>query len=209
MSVIAVDWKGGSGLPYYQAAANTRLVGAEISNMIKHLHAQYVISPKKVHIIGYSLGAHIAGYVGRNLDKIGRITGLDPDEPGYKDTDPLVHLDKTDAEFVDIIHTNGSGDSSGFGWMKDTGHIDFYPNGGENQPGCSENFMLLLTGYNNQVEIAFGKMDSTKGKTKIEVIGQDSKSDSVVIESIHFCGYNQTLVDDGRQLTLFKMNTDC
>ncbi|XP_045193967.2 pancreatic lipase-related protein 2-like [Mercenaria mercenaria] len=98
MSVVTVDWKQGSGIPYNQAVANTRLVGAKISNMIKDLRAKYGVSPKKVHIIGFSLGAHIAGYDGRNLtDKIGRITELDPAEPAYKDTDPLVHLDKSDA----------------------------------------------------------------------------------------------------------------
>lgn len=34
--------------------------------------------------------------------------GLDPAEPDYKGTDPVVHLDTSDANFVDIIHSDGS-----------------------------------------------------------------------------------------------------
>lgn len=36
------------------------------------------------------------------------IKGLDPAEPDFKDTDPSVHLERSDAEFVDIIHSDGS-----------------------------------------------------------------------------------------------------
>jgi len=44
-------------------------------------------------------------------------------------------LYKTDAQFVDIYHTNrGSlGDSD-----HQTGDINVYVNGGDNQPGCEE-----------------------------------------------------------------------
>ena len=34
--------------------------------------------------------------------------GLDPAEPDFVDTDNAVHLEKTDATFVDIIHSDGS-----------------------------------------------------------------------------------------------------
>ncbi len=43
--------------------------------------------PDKCHLIGHSLGAYIAGYSGERLtdnDKIGRITGLDPEEPCFQ-----------------------------------------------------------------------------------------------------------------------------
>lgn len=39
-----------------------------------------------------------------------------------------------DARFVDVIHT----DIQVYGYTHPCGHIDFYPNGGTNQPGCSD-----------------------------------------------------------------------
>ncbi|CAH2021052.1 unnamed protein product [Acanthoscelides obtectus] len=61
--------------------------------------------------------------------------GLDPAAPLYEwphveSLDEL--LDRTDANFVDGIHTNGRH----LGVMTPVGHVDFYPNGGEAQPGC-------------------------------------------------------------------------
>lgn len=42
-------------------------------------------------------------------------------------------LSKTDANFVDVIHTNGGM----LGFPISVGHADFYPNGGGiYQPGC-------------------------------------------------------------------------
>lgn len=63
------------------------------------------------HIIGHSLGAHIAGYAGeaiitRGLGKLGRISGLDPAEPLFQRMPEFVRLDPGDAEFVDVIHTD-------------------------------------------------------------------------------------------------------
>jgi len=64
--------------------------------------------------------------------------GLDPASPYFELTDISVRLDPSDAAFVDVIHTDGGGlHNIGFGVSQPLGHVDFYPNGGEQQPGCA------------------------------------------------------------------------
>ena len=80
---------------------------------LKYEIHEFDLIPSQVHLIGHSLGAHLMGYVGKELKGIGRITGTDPAGPGfdfprdwydhYNITD--VHLTKEDALFVDVIHT--------------------------------------------------------------------------------------------------------
>lgn len=66
--------------------------------------------------------------------QVGRITGLDAAYPLYMNTGGDGHLTKTDAMFVDVIHTDGGN----FGFPNPLGHVDFYPNGGKPiQPGCN------------------------------------------------------------------------
>jgi hypothetical protein len=83
-----------------------------------------------VHCIGHSLGAHVCGYTGK-IFKLKRISGLDPAGPRFGWSSPSERLDKSDAEFVDVIHTDGN-----LGLQKSIGHMDFYPNGGKAQPNC-------------------------------------------------------------------------
>lgn len=47
-------------------------------------------------------------------------------------------LDKNDAKFVDVIHTNMESFKliDGYGTSTSSGHVDFYPEGGETQKGC-------------------------------------------------------------------------
>lgn len=72
-------------------------------------------------------GAHIAGYAGARTQNLGRITGLDPAGPYFENTDTVVRLDKTDAKFVDVIHTDGASTLQlGLGLMQMSGHVDFY-----------------------------------------------------------------------------------
>lgn len=146
-SVVVVDWGGGSSPPYVQAVANIRLVGAITAHVVFLLYEELQFpNLDKVHMIGHSLGSHLSGYTGYTLQKdfglkMGRITGLDPAEPLFGDTDPIVRLDKTDAHYVDVIHTDShSLINGGLGMLKPIGHVDFYPNGGHDNPGCGLRF---------------------------------------------------------------------
>ena len=60
---------------------------------------------------------------------------MDPAKP-WNDT--YNTLDVADADFVDIVHTNGGVDPDDRAIFKAMGHVDFYANGGEHQPGCED-----------------------------------------------------------------------
>lgn len=76
---------------------------------------------RDVTIVGHSLGAHIAGRAAKQLkspQKIGCIIGLDPASVGFDYFDKEKRLADSDAEYVEIIHT----DSKKFGFSKTLGH---------------------------------------------------------------------------------------
>ncbi|XP_062435710.1 pancreatic triacylglycerol lipase-like [Rhea pennata] len=141
VNCICIDWKKGSRCQYTQASNNIRVVGAEIAYFVNVLREKFGYSPANVHLIGHSLGAHAAGEAGRRMPEIGRITGLDPAQPYFQGTPIEVRLDKSDAKFVDVIHTDSAPTipNLGFGMSSAIGHLDFYPNGGEQMPGCGKN----------------------------------------------------------------------
>ncbi|XP_065069261.1 pancreatic lipase-related protein 3-like [Rhopilema esculentum] len=136
-NVITVHWVKGAGRGYFQAAGNTRLVGAQVAYLIQRLHKDLRLCFGKVHLIGFSLGAQIAGFAGRRLREkghiISRISGLDPAGPVFARQPRKARLDSTDARFVDVIHTSFL---YFIGVKGRSGDIDFYVNGGGAQPGC-------------------------------------------------------------------------
>uniref|UniRef100_A0A3B4TII2 Lipase member H-like n=1 Tax=Seriola dumerili TaxID=41447 RepID=A0A3B4TII2_SERDU len=131
MNVIVVDWnKGAANLNYFTAVTYTREAAHNLTGFIMTMEEEGA-ALSSVHLIGVSLGAHLAGFVGANLKgKIGRIT-LDPAGPMFTSATPEERLDPSDAMFVDVLHTDMN-----FGLGGVHGHIDFYANGGADQPGC-------------------------------------------------------------------------
>lgn len=67
---------------------------------------------------------------------------MDPAGPLFESQDTRARLDQTDADFVDVIHSNGENlILGGLGSSQPMGHVDFYPNGGRMQKGCSHLFV--------------------------------------------------------------------
>lgn len=136
MNVLAVDWeKGASTLLYPVARYRVPKVGKLVAAVIDRF-LDFGQTPEQIGIIGHSLGAHIAGIAGKNTRrKIACIVGLDPASPLFRLKKPSKRLSDTDAQYVEVIHTNGKA----LGIFARIGVTDFYPNGGAKQPGCGWN----------------------------------------------------------------------
>ena len=62
---------------------------------------------------------------------------MDPAGPAFENYDNKRGLFTDCASFVDVLHTHGKDGPINYGTMKVLGHMDFYPNGGGYQPGCT------------------------------------------------------------------------
>jgi pimeloyl-ACP methyl ester carboxylesterase len=111
------------------------IVAQRVADFIGFLRANNYTTPNKIHVVGHSLGAHVSGLTGKlvqegvysnndtqTLNKIGRISGLDPAGPLFDGIEVQRKLRPEDALFVDVYHTaiGTRGDSSL------SGHVDFY-----------------------------------------------------------------------------------
>ncbi|XP_075985730.1 phospholipase A1-like [Anticarsia gemmatalis] len=119
---------------YPKSVRLTRFIGKKMGEFLVKL-TEHGLEAENLELVGASLGAHVVAYAAKHFyqatgKKPSRITGLDPAGPCYRALTPEYKLYKTDAERVDIIHTN----IDGFGIAETLGHIDIYVNGGEFQP---------------------------------------------------------------------------
>ncbi|EDW00056.1 vitellogenin-1 [Drosophila grimshawi] len=136
VNFVAVDAAKYVDTLYTWSAFNTDDLGESIARgLVKLLD---VVSVEKIHLIGHSLGAHIVGAAGRYLQMysgktVPRITGLDPAKPCFNEGEVLSGLQRGDALFVDVIHSN----PGVLGKRDPMGDVDFYPGGTDPlKPGC-------------------------------------------------------------------------
>ncbi|XP_022214736.2 inactive pancreatic lipase-related protein 1 isoform X1 [Drosophila obscura] len=174
VNVFAINWQDQADNIYYLTPARyTVQVGRAVAKLIDLLVEEKDADPQRIHLIGHSLGAHIMGYAGSYTKyRVNRITGLDPARPAFEDCiGPENHLDDTDANFVDVIHS-----CAGYlGFRKPIGMVDFYPNGGgPPQPGCKE-LSQIFTGcsHGRSYEYYAESINSPKGFYGVPCSGLD------------------------------------
>lgn len=136
-NIVLIDWSNmAMGNYFINAAPNTRKVAHAIAEEMKKL-IDSGLTLDLIHIVGHSLGGQTAGFIGKEMQKLGhklrRISALDPAFPMFYPGLTLGHIEGEDADFVDIIHT----DAGFYGAPVKTGTVDFWPNDGKRtQPGC-------------------------------------------------------------------------
>nr|KAF6422605.1 lipase G, endothelial type [Rousettus aegyptiacus] len=105
-NIVVVDWLPLAHQIYMDAVNNTQAVGRSIARMLDWLQEKDDFSLKNVHLIGYSLGAHAAGYTGNFVKgTVGRITAIaeamkcEHERSVYLFIDSLMNQDKPSFAF--------------------------------------------------------------------------------------------------------------
>uniref|UniRef100_A0A672R248 Lipase member H-like n=1 Tax=Sinocyclocheilus grahami TaxID=75366 RepID=A0A672R248_SINGR len=187
MNVIVVDWnRGATNINYWKVVDNTRKVAANLTDLIQKMKEKGA-DLGSIHMIGVSLGAHISGFTGANFKgSIGRITALDPAGPEFNGQPPSERLDPSDAQFVEALHT----DMDALGYRDVLGHIDYYANGGADQPGCPRTIF-------SAVFCLYFQHHSSKFGYKVDIITWNQKT--------HW-GYLTIKLSDGQEEAQVELN---
>ncbi|XP_037298371.1 lipase member H-like [Manduca sexta] len=133
VNVIMTDWSVGAAGNYLPALLNCIRSGESVAKYLQWLVEESGGDLSRFHLVGHSLGGHQVGIIGRNLGGVvPYITSLDPALPGWITNPNRFKAD--DGLYTEVMHTNAG--VSGF--LTALGHVDFYPNGGVNMPGCAD-----------------------------------------------------------------------
>ncbi|XP_037928032.1 pancreatic lipase-related protein 3 isoform X3 [Teleopsis dalmanni] len=149
INLIILDWSElADGNYMFDAVGNAKQLGPIMADVLLKMF-ESGLEINTFHIVGHSLGGQMAGIIGREIyrltnktKQIKRITALDPAFPLFYMGKLASHLNRKDAEFVDVIHT----DAWLYGAPVSTGTADFWPNSGKTlQPGCPKRNYKMLT----------------------------------------------------------------
>ncbi|XP_062132030.1 pancreatic triacylglycerol lipase [Drosophila sulfurigaster albostrigata] len=139
VNILVVDYEKLSPEPCYtESSYNIHIVAGCLAQLLATLLSLGLLEANQLHLIGLGLGAHAAAFTSNILErthsKVSHITALNPSKALFLTPDVKQRIDPSDAEFVDVIHT----DVMVLGLMQPVGHVDFYPNKGVVQPNCGD-----------------------------------------------------------------------
>ncbi|KAF2895539.1 hypothetical protein ILUMI_10636 [Ignelater luminosus] len=155
-NIVSVDWSPYAQINYGAAVCAVPLVAKFVSDLIYNITSGNPTWLNNTQINGYSLGAHIAGIAGQEVQsktnglKLGRINSLDAAGPGFINITKNSRLDSQDAWFVQGIHTS----DDRFGYGPPYGTVDFRVNKvlqscGSAQVGCPANPGVAINANDN------------------------------------------------------------
>ncbi|XP_017131209.1 lipoprotein lipase [Drosophila elegans] len=133
-NIFTVDWGRGAIADYITASYRVKPVGQVLAKFVDFLHEEAGLRFEDLQLVGFSMGAHVAGLAGKNLQtgRLRMIRALDPALPFFRYAKEKERLTRQDADHVEVLHTSvGS-----YGFDRPLGHADFYANWGSQQPGC-------------------------------------------------------------------------
>ncbi|KAG6441559.1 hypothetical protein O3G_MSEX001914 [Manduca sexta] len=137
-NVIIVDWRRLAMSDYVTAVRGVPAVGRGLGQFLAFVNQITGAPFNSMHLVGFSLGAHLVGNAGRELGgRVARVTGLDPAGPLWSYNSN--RLNRNDGVYVEAIHTDGGYTVGGLGIGSAVANADFFPNGGISQPGCLTN----------------------------------------------------------------------
>ncbi|XP_041980523.1 pancreatic triacylglycerol lipase-like isoform X2 [Aricia agestis] len=137
VNIITVDWRSLASSGYTTAVLGVPAVGRGVGQFLTFLNQVTGAPFNRMHLIGFSLGAHVVGNAGREIGgRAARVTGLDPAGPLWSYNSN--RLQASDGIYTESIHTDG-GSVGGLGIGSAITDVDFFPNGGNSQPGCVTN----------------------------------------------------------------------
>jgi len=215
--VVAIDWRGGNGIQYFQAAANVRVVGMEIG----HALLKWGITSRTL-LVGFSLGAQVVGEAGKYVrensltgELVPECLGLDPAGPAFDGGHDDIRLDRNDCKLVQVVHSSAgtipfplSVLAFEFGTYYKTGHCDYWVNCGHIQTGCNTElkFHELMEAAKNEFN---GVNASSVGSWLMPQVCSHGRAPLTLVSSVaKTCNYTVESCDEpwcgeGAQTTLF------
>ncbi|KAF2894031.1 hypothetical protein ILUMI_12140 [Ignelater luminosus] len=186
-NIILVDWSLYGQINYGAAVCAVPLVGVIVGDLIYNITSGNSTWLNNTQINGHSLGAHIAGIAGQEVQnktnglKIGRINSLDAAGPGFINITKNSRLDSQDAWFVQALHTN----DGQFGYGPPYGTVDFQVNRvpllgcGAFQGGCPFNPGVAINANNSILQQLLPTLFCNHGRATLYFIESISSSNFI------------------------------